>query len=143
MLALGCLAVFAVNEAPAATYYVRMDGNDTNSGQQNGPGGAWRTIQRAANLMLAGDVVIVADGTYSEVVSPRSNGAQSARITYQAVGTNVVVNGFEVSKAFITISGFVLVGEVADYQGAITLNTGGDYAHVISNKFRISRANVY
>jgi hypothetical protein len=120
-----------------------MDGNDANSGQQNSAGGGWRTIQRAANLMVAGDVVIVADGTYSEVVSPRSNGTQSARITYQAEGTNVVVNGFEVSKAFITIQGFVLVGEVTDYQGAITLNTGGDYAHVISNKFRISRANVY
>jgi len=50
--------------AEATTYYVRTDGNNANAGTSNTSGGAWLTWQKAADTMVAGDVTIVADGTY-------------------------------------------------------------------------------
>jgi len=45
----------------AATYYVATDGSDGNPGSATAP---VRTLQRAANMALAGDTVVVRDGTY-------------------------------------------------------------------------------
>ena len=82
--------------ASAETYYVAMNGNDSNPGTIDAP---QRTIQRAANLASPGDTVIVRDGTYghvnamsggdgsadnfSPVVLYRS-GAPGAEITFKA-----------------------------------------------------------
>src|SRR4030042_645113 len=51
--------------ASAATYYVSTAGSDTNPGTQAQP---WRTIQKAANTMAAGDTVIIRNGTYNEII---------------------------------------------------------------------------
>jgi hypothetical protein len=73
---------------PAATYYVSTSGNDSNDGSQSSP---WRTIQRGANAVQAGDLVLVADGTYGGVAIDRS-GTSSAPIVFRADGNNVVIN---------------------------------------------------
>ena len=39
--------------AQTATYYVRTDGNDRNSGRENSPEGAWRSIDRGQPTVLA------------------------------------------------------------------------------------------
>ena len=46
---------------PAATYYVATDGSDANPGSAAAP---FRTLQQAVNFALAGDAVVVRDGTY-------------------------------------------------------------------------------
>ena len=97
----------------ATTYYVRKDGNDSNSGTYNTPAGAWLTIQKAANTMMAGDTVLVQAGTYYEMVQPANSGASGNPITYKAEGT-VVIDGqntrtrsFElIGVNYIVIEGF-------------------------------------
>jgi hypothetical protein len=64
----------------ATTYYVRTDGNDANDGKTNSALGAFKTIQKAVDVVsstldIASDVTVtikVADGTYSETVFCKS-----------------------------------------------------------------------
>ena len=49
------------------TYYVATSGNDVNPGSQSQP---WKTIQKAAAVMHAGDTVLIHAGTYYEKVTP-------------------------------------------------------------------------
>lgn len=62
-----------VGHAQAATYYVRTDGSDANTGLTNSAGGAWATIGKAAATMVAGDTTLVQDGTYVEGAITFSN----------------------------------------------------------------------
>lgn len=51
-----------VPPAAGSTYYVSPDGSDTAAGTEGAP---FRTIQRAASLVDAGDTVVVRAGTYA------------------------------------------------------------------------------
>jgi hypothetical protein len=67
-----------------ATYYVRPDGNDTNTGlaPTSAAGtGAWRTVNKALSVAVGGDTVWIAPGTYRENVT--------TAITGQTVNINV------------------------------------------------------
>jgi hypothetical protein len=55
-----CLASPA--ESQVRTFYVSTSGNDVNPGSSAAP---WRTLQRAANTVAAGDLVIVRAGNYT------------------------------------------------------------------------------
>ena len=81
------LALLWTAPAWAATYYVRTDGNDANTGTTNTDGGAWRTIDYAADHAVAGDTVRVQAGTYVETVGPAHNGSSGNTITLVADGT--------------------------------------------------------
>ncbi len=48
----------------ANEYYVRVDGNDSNSGEYNTPGEAWQTLDYAFSQIKAGDQLFVNDGIY-------------------------------------------------------------------------------
>lgn len=47
------------------TYYVRMDGNDQNSGLDNLPESAFKTIEYAVSILCGGDHLYVEDGVYT------------------------------------------------------------------------------
>lgn len=81
-------------------YYVRSDGSDSNNGLLNTPGGAWLTLQKAANTMVAGDTVLVQPGTYQELVTPANSGTASEPITYRAEGSVVLDGGGTLCSAF-------------------------------------------
>ena len=72
----------------ATTYYVATSGNDLNPGSQSRP---WRTIQKAASTLVAGDTVLIHAGTYYEIVSPVNSGKAGKYITYQNFGDGDVV----------------------------------------------------
>ena len=73
--------------APAATYYVSTGGNDNGAGSQVAP---WRTLQKAGNVAVAGDDVIVLAGTYAGF-RPTHSGTAQAPIRFLAQA-GVVVN---------------------------------------------------
>jgi autotransporter-associated beta strand protein len=95
----------------ASTYYVATNGADTNSGTLGQP---FLTIQKAANVMAAGDTVFIRGGTYRESVTPVNSGTSSAaRITYQAYSNEIV-----------TISGAdIITNSWTVYSGNIYSNT--------------------
>ena len=75
----------------ATEYFVATNGCDRADGSVARP---WRTIQRAADVAVAGDVVTIRGGTYREWVKPANAGREGAPITYQAAkGEKVVVTG--------------------------------------------------
>ena len=53
-----------------ATYYVRTDGSDSNTGTGPGPGQAWLTVGKAVSAtgMSSGDTVYIAPGVYSALI---------------------------------------------------------------------------
>ena len=87
-LIVACIMVSSVAAANAATYYVATNGNDSNSGSSSQP---WRTLQKAANTARAGDLVLVANGTYVGMYIT-ADGTTTAPITFRANGNNVLVN---------------------------------------------------
>lgn len=72
----------------AATYYVATTGDDLNAGTLSTP---WATIQKAANTMVAGDSVLIREGTYWETVDPLNAGTPGNEIVYSAYPGEVVI----------------------------------------------------
>ncbi len=98
--------------ALAATRYVSPTGSDTNTGAS--PATAWRTISKANASAVAGDVILVANGTYSNFPNPAVNGSANARITYVGNLANpsavVITPNGVLSKTDVTIKGMQLSG---------------------------------
>ena len=72
-------------------YFVSANnGNDNNSGSMTQP---FKTIQKAANSVAAGDTVNIKAGNYNERVVLTTSGNQSAPILFQAIEQGVVLDG--------------------------------------------------
>lgn len=108
----------------AADLYVSPNGNDSNSGTQAAP---LKTIQRAANLAMAGTTVHVASGSYQEQISSKQSGTATARIKYVSDVKNRAkiqqVSGatsmWEISGGYTDVIGFEIDGS-----GSNTLRIG-------------------
>ena len=93
-------------------YYVSVTGNDDNPGSASHP---WRTIQRAANVMVAGDTVLVSPGSYGETVTTRVHGTPTAPVRFLANPPNdpnqqVITRQFRVQNRHTVIEGFNMTG---------------------------------
>ena len=75
-------------------YHVAKNGSDTGQGTKQDP---FLTINKAAEVAVAGDTVTVHQGVYREQVNPQNPGlSEWRRITYQAAeGEKVVIKGSE------------------------------------------------
>jgi PKD repeat protein len=113
------------------TFYVSPSGSDTNNGSSGSP---WKTLQHAADMVQAGDTVIVRSGNYAGFIlgwNTPTAGTATQRITFQAdpnasPGT-VIINGrnskthvgidLEPGCDYITLSGFTIdgAGGIANY----------------------------
>jgi len=110
----------------ANNYYVAITGSDDNPGTYEQP---WRTIQQAANTLVAGDSVLIKTGTYNERVLAQNSGNPEEYIVYSNYQDDVVIidgsgiswgsswNGlFDISdKDYIQIIGLKIMN--ADYGG--------------------------
>jgi parallel beta-helix repeat protein len=77
-----------LDSAYATTYYVATTGNDLSSGTENAP---WKTIQKAANTLVAGDTVYIRSGTYNERLVPKNSGTATNYITYTSYPSETAV----------------------------------------------------
>ncbi|MEI6194164.1 MAG: proprotein convertase P-domain-containing protein [Verrucomicrobiota bacterium] len=115
------LAGAGLGSAPAASYYVATNGVDTNAGTNLAA--PFLTIQKAANVMVAGDNCYIRVGTYREAVTPANSGTVGSPITYQNYANEVaVINGAEI------ITGW-------------TLDSGITYKAALANNFFVSPYN--
>lgn len=84
-------SLVALRSVSAATYYVAPNGDDLSSGTLDQP---WRTIEKAANTLVAGDTVYIRAGTYAERVVPQNSGTTDSLILYAAYpGETVTIDG--------------------------------------------------
>lgn len=92
-------------------YHVSKLGSNNSPGTEKEP---FLTIQKAADIMVPGDKVIVHEGEYREWVKPRCGGlSDSNRITYEAApGEKVVIKGSEVITGWKLRSGSVWTATV-------------------------------
>lgn len=104
----------------ADTYYVSTDGNNSNNGSESAP---WKTIQKAANTLEAGDTVLVREGTYNEKVAVQNSGSPGnfivfmaypgEEVTVDAEGENISIFGQGAFQAnnqdYIMIHGFRVI----------------------------------
>lgn len=112
-------AAFPTAEAaPGNIYYVAPDGDDSNPGTESQP---WRTIQKAAAIMVGGDTVYVRGGTYNEQITPQNSGSSGNYITYQTYpgetviidGQNTKSHGFAINgRSYLIIDGFEMTNQV-------------------------------
>jgi hypothetical protein len=95
-----------------ATYHVAATGADANPGTAAAP---WRTLQKAADAVQAGDTVVVAEGTYAPFSVSRSGTATNPIRFAAAAGTRPVVTAssgalVSLTGSYVRLSGFELVG---------------------------------
>jgi hypothetical protein len=71
-------------------YFVATNGNDLNEGSISKP---WATINHAAEILTAGDIVYIREGKYKiyEPIMPANSGSASELITYSAYLNETVV----------------------------------------------------
>ena len=100
------LTLLGLQIVTAAEWHVAISGNDDASGTATTP---LKTIQRAADLALPGDVITVHTGVYRERINPPRGGESNAkRIVYQAAaGEKVEIKGSEVIKGWTNVRGDV------------------------------------
>ncbi|MGF1988059.1 MAG: choice-of-anchor D domain-containing protein [Nostoc sp. ZfuVER08] len=104
-------------------YYVSGTGNDKNDGLKEGA--AFRTLQKAADVVKAGDTVYVMNGTYEQSKYPNTpvlninqkHGTEDAPITFKALpGHNPLIKSTNfqainiAGSSYIVIEGLTMVG---------------------------------
>ncbi|GAB2721037.1 right-handed parallel beta-helix repeat-containing protein [Paenibacillus thermoaerophilus] len=143
------LSAFSGYQAPGKVYYVASDGNDSNPGTKDAP---WRTIQKAADTLIAGETVLVREGVYKEFVSIRSSGsAADGYIVFQAYpGERPVIDGSELDLSggesalvqlrgvsFVVVDGFEIrnlrSSQDDQYPAGIRVQYGGTNIHILNN----------
>ncbi len=116
-----------------ANYYVSPDGNDANPGTKSLP---WRTIQKAANTLVAGETVSVLAGNYGESVRmTRSGVGENARIRFVADGL-VTLNNFSIEANYVELNGFTLSSTYCDWNSTISIK--GSYNLIQNNTVKDS-----
>ena len=142
LLIIGLLtALFFARVSWATTYYVATTGKDSNSGTQSAP---FKTINKAAKVVQAGDTVRVLPGQYAAAGSSvhgiltQANGTASSRIRFVSdtkwdakIVSSGAYNVWSNTGNYVDIEGFEVVGDSAANVGISNL---GSFVRIIGNK---------
>lgn len=116
LLATFSVGLFTVTSAHAATYYVATSGSDSNPGSEAAP---FKIVQKAVEVVRAGDTVIIKPGRHAPFDLRNINGADGAPITFfgepgavidRYLGGDIVYRNIELyaGNSYITIDGLEL-----------------------------------
>jgi hypothetical protein len=115
----------------ATDYAVKPDGT-----------GQFTTIQACANAVTAGSRCLVYPGTYNEHVRTAAGGtSDSNRVTFKAQGA-VTMRGFEIRHPYVTVDGFDMTGYTIEWDGLITIYSGGNACSIVNNTLHDGSPNV-
>lgn len=117
-------------EPTLGTLHVSPAGRDTNSGAS--PEVALRTIQRAADLAKAGDVVLIHPGVYRESVRVGTSGTWMQPIVFRGAGPGVILDGSDERMA-------AGVPWQAIGEGVYTADRTSETRHVATERGRLFR----
>jgi hypothetical protein len=120
----------ALVEPTLRTLYVAPTGDDANPGTSSTA--PLRTIQRAADLATAGDLVLVQPGVYRETVTVRRSGTASQPIVFRGTAAGVVIDGSDAAIA----AGVVWT---AEGNGIYSRVTGFPTGNVVTERGRLFR----
>ena len=111
----------ALNNLVAKDIFVATIGDDiSGTGTIDQP---YKTIQKAAKVAVAGDVVMVRAGNYRETVIPDKSGTAGSPITFQPYNNEAVtISGTEIIKGW-------------------TLSSGSIYTASLTNSFMVANHN--
>ena len=142
---LGALFFLTMSSVNATTYYVATTGSNSAAGTLDQP---FATLQQAASVAAAGDIVYIRGGTYN-ITTPANSGAgitisksgtsDANRIKYWAYNGEVPV--FDFSKMTISGSGythgFVVTGSWLHFKGLeicnVPMNTSSNCGMHVDN----------
>ena len=114
--------------AQATTYYVSTNGDDDNPGTEAMP---WGSVDKAANTMVAGDIVYVKQGTYSGFDVTRSGTADNY-ISYLAYPGDKPVIGQIYFQYGASYNKFVGLEIIPASGGGVIMDHNNDH-NIISN----------
>ncbi|KKP67692.1 MAG: hypothetical protein UR68_C0028G0015 [Candidatus Roizmanbacteria bacterium GW2011_GWA2_35_19] len=111
-----CIFFISPTEALSSDYFVSKTGSDSNNGSQSSP---WATVQKAANTVIAGDTVNVADGIQETTrVTINKSGTEQAPIIFKASGGSnaATTKGFTLGSNFpisyVTLRDFRIINAI-------------------------------
>ena len=105
-----------------ATYYVRTDGNDTNTGTGPGTGQAWATFGKAfasSSVVTGGDTVYIAPGIYTESITIN---ATSPTSEVNIIGNPTASLFTGVSPGMVRLSSFNTAGTTATFSSTFLIS---------------------
>ena len=117
-----------------ATYYVRVDGNDANTGLGSSTGQAWQTISKAlgATGIGSGDTLYIAPGTYRQGSAVVVGGTYSAMTYIYGDPTGAQFSGVPAGLVRITT-----------FTPADTSAVGSNNAITITSKSNLTFSNLF
>ncbi|MCK4406345.1 MAG: right-handed parallel beta-helix repeat-containing protein [Bacteroidales bacterium] len=135
-LTICAIVIITAGSVMATDYYVRTDGNDSNTGLTNDAAGAWLTINRGTDPnmgspLVSGDILNIADGTYTIIsriwvkiagITITGNTASPGNVIvqYSPAKNNLV---FDMRASNVTIEGIKVTGGKTGFwfdQSAVT-----------------------
>ena len=88
IMAIATFFIYLNMPAYAEEYFISPDGNDNSSGNLSSP---FRTLEKTANIVKAGDTVYIRGGVYEERLNVTSSGQLGAYITFRNFENETVV----------------------------------------------------
>jgi hypothetical protein len=118
----------ALPQPTLRTLYVAPGGNDGNPGTD--PGAPLLTVQHAANLAQAGDLILIQPGVYRETVNVPASGTAAQPIVFRGNGPGAVLDGADGAVA-------AGVAWTAGANGVYSRALGFATAHVVTEGGRL------
>jgi parallel beta-helix repeat protein len=156
LLAAFTAGLFCSTSAYAAEYYVATNGSDSNNGSQAAP---FKSIQKAVDIVRAGDTVIIRAGRHQSFTIRGKNGSAGAPITFRGEpgaivdrhpkgpagywvisisgGSYITIDGLELTDSNPTLPAGMCAADTPETEGKNGIVLWGEPHHIIIKNMNI------